>query len=85
MDRKKIGRLLTLVFVFAFAAVFYFAFLQERNPHGNLEKWEVEHGDVVLNNQNPERFCYQCHVGRASYCNQCHDANNIQLEIPLPE
>lgn len=84
MTRQTYGRLITLLLVVAFAAVGYFALAQERNPHGDLAEWNRKHGEVVNKNQDPQRFCYKCHEAGAAYCNQCHQAQNVKLNIQLP-
>ncbi|MGE4271719.1 MAG: hypothetical protein ACRKFN_06725 [Desulfitobacterium sp.] len=61
------------------------------NPHASIpkEEWlrgEKGHGFAVLNNQNPQEQCYECHakqgLGGKAYCQSCHDQSGVNYNLP---
>lgn len=92
MQGKKITR--TIITVGLVVALFSSIIVSQRydpeNPHSTIpqQEWlsgEKAHGDTVLNNQNPQKYCYQCHekqgLGGQAYCQYCHDQSGVEFNF----
>lgn len=93
MQQKRVIRsLITLaLFVALVVVIFVSQGHDPSNPHASIPKetWlkgPNGHGFAVMNNQNPDKQCYQCHVkknlGGKVYCQSCHDQAGIKVELP---
>ena len=93
MQIKKIAR--TIITVSLVVALFSVIIISQRynpkNPHSAIpqQEWlkgEKGHGYTVLNNQNPQKHCYECHekqgLGGQAYCQSCHDQSGVEYNWP---
>ncbi|HHY25555.1 MAG TPA: hypothetical protein GX523_02165 [Desulfitobacterium dehalogenans] len=93
MEGKKIIR--AMISIGLFVALVIIIFVSQghdpNNPHASIpkEEWisgEKGHGFAVMNNQNPQKQCYQCHekqgLGGKSYCQSCHDPSGVDYNLP---
>lgn len=93
MEGKKIIR--TIITVGLFGALITVIIVSQghdpNNPHSTIpkEEWvsgKNGHGYVVLNNQNPQKQCYQCHekqkLGGKAYCQSCHEQSGVEFNLP---
>lgn len=93
MEKKKILR--SLITVGLLAALVIVVIVSQghdpSNPHSTIPKetWlngPNGHGFAVVNNQNPAKQCYPCHVkkglGGKDYCQSCHDQSGVKVELP---
>lgn len=93
MEDKKIIR--TIITLCLFIALIYVIIASQSynpdNPHASIprEEWisgENGHGFSVLNNQDPQGQCYECHVekglGGKVYCQSCHDQSGVKFDLP---
>ena len=93
MNKKKILR--NLITLALFAALIVIIVVSQghdpSNPHATVSKetWikgPKGHGFAVVNNQNPAKQCYPCHVkkglGGQVYCQSCHDQSGVKADLP---
>lgn len=93
MEGKKLIR--TIITVGLFIALITVIIVSQgydpNNPHATIPKEEWIYGDnghgfAVLNNQNPQAQCYECHVkqglGGKAYCQSCHDQSGLDYSLP---
>lgn len=93
MERKKILR--SVISLALLAALVIVIFVSQghdpSNPHTSVPKetWlngPNGHGFAVMNNQNPSKQCYRCHVkknlGGKAYCQSCHEQAGLKVELP---
>lgn len=71
MEGKKIIRMIISIglFVALITIIFVSQGHDPNNPHASIpkEEWisgEKGHGFAVINNQNPQKQCYQCHENK---------------------
>jgi len=92
MIGKKVAR--TIITVSLVMALIIVIIVSQRydpeNPHSAIprQEWlsgEKGHGYTVLNNQNPQKHCYQCHekqgLGGQAYCQSCHDQSGVEFNL----
>ena len=93
MDGKKIVRtVITVVLGLSIVAVLIISsFFDPTNPHSSIPKQKFiygpnGHGFTVLNNRQPWKQCYPCHVkkglGGEEFCISCHTKNGVKVKIP---
>ncbi|MHB1651941.1 MAG: hypothetical protein ACYCVD_05600 [Desulfitobacteriaceae bacterium] len=95
MERKKVIRtLVTLSLFLGLVAVIVISqFYDPTNPHSTMSRETLingpkGHGYTVLNNQQPWKQCYPCHVkkglGGQEFCISCHEKSGVKVNIPQP-
>jgi hypothetical protein len=95
MKNKKIVRtIITLFLGIALVGVLIISsFYDPTNPHSTISKQTLiygpkGHGYTVINNQQPWKQCYPCHVkkglGGEAFCISCHEKNGVKVNIPQP-
>jgi hypothetical protein len=93
MERKKVLRsLITIGLVVSLVVIIFVSQGHDpSNPHTTISKetWingPNGHGFAVINNQNPAKQCYPCHVkqnlGGKVYCQSCHDQSGVKFDLP---
>jgi len=93
MEGKKIIRtIITIGLLVALVTVLIVSQKYDpKNPHATVPKEEWIYGDhghgfAVINNQNPQGQCYECHenlgLGGKDYCQSCHDQSGVDFELP---
>lgn len=93
MKSNKIVR--TLITLALFVALVVIIIVSQghdyTNPHSSIprETWlngPNGHGFAVMNNQNPSKQCYGCHVkkdlGGKEYCQSCHEQSGVTVGLP---
>ncbi|ADG82007.1 hypothetical protein Tfer_0095 [Thermincola ferriacetica] len=73
---------ISIALVVALLLVIYFSVTAKR-IHPPKEEWLVKHKEVVARNQNPDKFCLDCHYKKfghtkENFCNKCHKESGVR-------
>ncbi len=71
----------TAAIILALLLVIYFSMTANR-IHPPEAEWVAKHGETVLRNKNPDKFCLDCHKKKfghtkENFCNTCHKQKGV--------